>query len=842
MGIFTRRATQSQGYGNNSQQGSGPLLADGNDNTFITLQNGYYGMAPGAYLAYYPNMVSTDIPSGRKVVAVRIVHRIGQNNINQGIPEAYLRLNESRLENSRLYLNDGYQANVWRNQYGPWVYKQNNQAWSLSDVNAMNSEGSYVASNYQFPNARISEVNHDVMYDEPVAIPSDIYPASGSTVTSSSVSFSAVAPAPQEGQLVRIIVQVARNSGFSSDFRQFVGGFHSRTGSTDRATYVSNYADASFTDLGPGLWYMRVYTQDILGTVGTASATSQFTVSLGALPTPVNTAPPPAAISTTPYGIRTARIDTAASDNRAVGMEWQYSKSSTFASGVVTWKNQLAGLRGAGSVSYDALPKTGVPPGVYDYNLSADDPSQYLTQGAWFYRSRVIDRYGSTGPWSAISDTFTVAHAPLAQNVSPTSNAVIDQNVTPVRWTFGDPWTGDAQTAYQIRVYNDQSVKIYDSGKISSTSLQAFLTISATYLYSALRYTINVYDKDDVTSGSVATNNFIFSTSPAIVQSYPAQGEQVLTGQPTFVWSPGINRPGTTQRSYELKVYRQSDNVLIYTSNEVVSKATSHTPPQVILRNAISYRETLRIVDSDGLSSTLQRNFSASYQAPPEPSVTVDYQSYGVNGYVNINWSSTVPDDFFVAWKIYRQTVGTTQWVLIKTETDSAVSSFRDWLAPSAGRYRYSVTQQADRSGAVLESAINEAAEIGYVQSDDYWLIVERDNTQNVKLYSVVNDQFTDEIEMNKYVVKGRGSRVNYGTEIGMEGTLSVQLRWYSGMSARVARQVLRDLQYKAGSCLLRDPFGNITRVAIGTISTSRMAGVGVEEFADIEIPYSQVF
>jgi hypothetical protein len=196
-----------------------------------------------------------------------------------------------------------------------------------------------------------------------------------------------------------------------------------------------------------------------------------------------------------------------------------------------------------------------------------------------------VDRYGQTSAWQTTTDSFTVQHQPLAQNITPSSGKVIDQNVTPVRWTFGDPWTGDAQTAYQIKVYNDANALVYDSGKLSSTALQHFLAINASYLYQTLRYTINLWDKDDVTSTIVASNTFVFSNSPAIVQSYPAQNEVVLTGQPKFMWSPGIGRPGTTQRSYELKVYRQDTNALVYTSGEVVSTATSHTPPQVILRN-----------------------------------------------------------------------------------------------------------------------------------------------------------------------------------------------------------------------------------------------------------------
>jgi hypothetical protein len=39
----------------------------------------------------------------------------------------------------------------------------------------------------------------------------------------------------------------------------------------------------------------------------------------------------------------------------------------------------------------------------------------------------------------------------------------------------------------------------------------------------------------------------------------------------------------------------------------------------------------------------------------------------------------------------------------------------------------------------------------------------------------------------------------------------------------------------------MRNPFGDVYRIRVGNLSISRLAGVGVDEFVDVTIPYSEV-
>ena len=833
MGILLRRPNVVNGSGNMDVFWFGTVVGDNDDGTWVRLNGANWYQNPGSWVATYPAITAGQIPAGRKIVAARVAERIRTDGNAPGYPEMYLRTNNVRIAASRLYLQ--VPGSSYHNVNGPWVYKSGNTNFSEAEINAMSSD-----ANWYGDDSQISETWIDALYDEPLTAPTTFYPANAATIGTSSVSFEATAPAPQTGQLVRAIWQVASNNTFTTNVKTFYGAWHDRVGPTEKGYYTSNPNDSTNTDLAPGLWYMRIKTQDVISTETSWSATTTFTITHAALPTPINTIPAPGSIRVDPYGIRTGRVDVAASDNRKVGIEWQYSLSNTFASGIVTWKNLVDKVT-TGTVSYNAQPVVGLGTGLYGYNVSSSDPSQYLAQATWYMRSRVVDKWNQVSPWST-TDSFTVANPPQAASVTPASNQVIDQQLTPVRWTFSDPWSGDYQTAYQVKVYDANNALIYDSGKTVSTALQKFLSISNTYLYQALKFTVNLWDKDDKTAASVATNQYIFSTSPAITQTFPAQNEVIATGQPTFVWNPGIARPGTSQRSFEIKVYRQDTLALVYTSGEVISTATSHMPPQVILRNNVSYVQTLRIVDTDLLTSTLTRNFSTSYQSPPEPTYTVDVSPYYLSGYATIDWSTTVPDDYFVAWNVYRRPVGATEWTLVTTITDPAIQSFNDWLVPSVGEYEFAVTQLADRSGFTLESGTPETSPSYHIETEDYWLIVEGDESRNIKLYSVVADAFSDEIETNEYIVKGRGRRVNYGTVIGMSGTLSVRIRHNSQISARDQRQLIKSLQLECTSCLLRDPFGNITKVSLGTIAVTRVPGVGNYEFADLEIPYLEVF
>jgi hypothetical protein len=161
-----------------------------------------------------------------------------------------------------------------------------------------------------------------------------------------------------------------------------------------------------------------------------------------------------------------------------------------------------------------------------------------------------------------------------------------------------------------------------------------------------------------------------------------------------------------------------------------------------------------------------------------------------------------------------------------------------------------------DYSGAVWTSTANlsvsyKPAEFdkiatAYPTSEGYWLISPEDPTSGgtaMRLQFVVADSYTDEYEEQEFIIVGRGRHVDRGEKLGVKGTLSVQLRdqYNGGPSARSQRIKLMTLKEDNRALYLRTPFGDVYRVAVGNLTVGRIAGVGVSEFVDVELPYSEV-
>jgi hypothetical protein len=71
------------------------------------------------------------------------------------------------------------------------------------------------------------------------------------------------------------------------------------------------------------------------------------------------------------------------------------------------------------------------------------------------------------------------------------------------------------------------------------------------------------------------------------------------------------------------------------------------------------------------------------------------------------------------------------------------------------------------------------------------------------------------------------------------------QITWavadYTGKTARQKRLDLLDFQSRNAPLYLRNPFGDVWKVNVSAMQVGRLSGVGVREFVDVQIPYSQV-
>ncbi|USH45022.1 minor tail protein [Gordonia phage Camerico] len=835
-------------YGSVDTDGSGTVLGDNNDGT------GKKYFADSGSILTFPVPSPTIVPTGRSIIAVRVGHRqVNTLALFNGWVSTYLRYKNKREETTRAYKQDGYSGSA-REVLGPALYNKELAPWTIEDIGLMGAEtGAAVGEIGPNKNNRwcvATEVFIQVIWNDPVPVPSSPYPANNQVIDTSSVQFSAQAPAPQSEQPVQTVFQVCRVNTFDdNDVRNFIGGLNGDVAPTARSYYVSEPLKNSYTNLGPGDWYLRIKNRDYLGNESAWGATTKFNITHTALPIPSLMDPLNGQSVNSPYRNRRAKISTQPSGGRRVGVTWQFSKQSDFSGATVQWTNSAEGTFVASSefpfeIAYDPTPNAEIEAGLNGGKVAVDDPSQYLSQGTWYARVRCTDVWGQSGAWSG-SLSFTVTHPPVPTLLIPSGGVSFDQAEAPVRWSFTDPWPGDTQTAYQMRVLDASSNVLQDTGKTASGVSKAMMNVPTSFLRQILTVTIDTWDADDVKSllASRLTGTLRLSKAPVTTIIFPGVDESIDSGQPNFQWSSVFAAAGITQKSFRLKVTDRATGKLMYDSGLIGGTATSHLPTRPILKNLAGYQVELEITDSEDLSKKVYQNFSTNFDRPESVISTVETGGYRDYGYTEINWPTGNPDPFFKEWRVYRrkaEAISDDDVTLAGVVEDPDIRFFHDWLIAGAGEFVYSVVQVAYRYGSLVESEHVFTAPF-YIYSESFWLIVPTNPNLNVKLHSVKGDKYTSNREIADYNIIRGGRRRAYGGKLGKSGNLTVAVRNRQGMTASEfidAVEAVADNQY---SLFMRDPFGRVTQVALGELSNDRLPGVGTNEFGDIDIPYVEV-
>lgn len=649
------------------------------------------------------------------------------------------------------------------------------------------------------------------------AVPTAIGPAQGSTVVTMVPTLSATLAADAAGRQSKAEWQLATDSAFTVNVK---------TVTEADADYRASGATTEVVPSGSkltvnGTWYLRARTRTNDGAVGAWSATQTFILALTPPPTP--TALTPADGSTLTTNNPTLGITLgAAPEGRTSKGQWQLATDSGFTANVKTVTEADADLRTSGATT-EVVPS-----------------GSSLTQTTWYLRARAVDQYGNASGWTT-AQTIIIAHAPTTANQTPTGGTtLLYASTTPFDWTFSDPSANDSQRAYQVVIErNDTGASVLDTGKTISSTQGVSLAIPAAQNDQPLRWKIQVWDQDDVTAGYSSYKLFYVSDAPVVTITSPTANQAVGTGRPNITWTLDA---ATVQSTFRVQFVRLSDNVVVHDSGVKTSTALSYQPAYTVLDNNVNYRVDVTIVDNVGLSTTARQNFSTSYTAPPTVTYTVDDSMYYTEGYVLVDWSQMQPDSYFLEWHLYRKLASDDNWDLVAVYPNSNSNTYHDWLAQSGESYQYAVTQVADRSGLTFESALPGNPTTYTPISDNYWLINPEDESQNFLLYNVSEDSYSDEIEAETYVVIGRGRRTDYGTYLGKSGSINAKLRDKPTVTARQQKATLETIRKSRATYYMRDPFGNLLQVQLGTLSVSRIAGVGRSEFVDVSFAYTEVF
>lgn len=404
-----------------------------------------------------------------------------------------------------------------------------------------------------------------------------------------------------------------------------------------------------------------------------------------------------------------------------------------------------------------------------------------LSQGTWYCRSRLVDDFGTEGPWQTLPSPYTVSHAPSAANLQPgTGNVVMFYgSPTTFSWTFSDPYSADVQTAYQVIVerISDNAI-IWDTGKVSSAVSSASTTIGALYKDTLLRWKVRLWDSGDVVGEYVTSAaTFQVTDQPVVTITAPSPGT-ITTAIPTITWTNGISAP-KTQRSYRVVI--TSGAVTLKDTDWVLGSATSYTVPLGVLSNNLSCTVTVYVEDSLGLQDTGTVAFTVSYVLPAVPTgaatALVYLFEYQNRGFVYVSLDGSGPDTDFQSFNLYRRAFGGTEWTLLKAWSLPGVRLvYQDYSAVSGETYEYAVSQTVNRYGDIIES--NRATlRMATPVDDKYWMFSRTDNAKSMPLFGVTDDGYTDEYEQETYNIIGRGRHIDYGDRLGLNGSMTVKLR-----------------------------------------------------------------
>lgn len=492
-----------------------------------------------------------------------------------------------------------------------------------------------------------------------------------------------------------------------------------------------------------------------------------------------------------------------------------------------------------------------------DYTLPL---ANRLATGTWYVRARIADDlggfsgyFGSMVDWDRVQ--FSVSHPPAALPVAPSATSTIAYgagNAT-FSWKFSDPDPSDTQTAYQIVLSRlDTGIVVTDTGKVSSAAKSAVIAVASSLRDVPLGWKIRLWDGDN-TSGIYSNQvTFTMSNSPVVVVTSPTAGSVINTPAPTIGWT--FSADGTRTQTHSKVVITDttaSPSVVVADTGWISGAAASYTFLTPILHPSNNYKVSVSVRDSVGLTATsADVNFSTVITPTFAGNTSVVTDSFKST----VSWTNVNQDSGFIAWRVYRRynkassaalDVDNTRntWVLIY-ETTSVQSSYTylDYTAPLNKPVDYIVTQVADRSGSITESAIPAPVTVT-IAGDRYYFVPEVPigAIASFEANYVTADGFQPEVEQEVLHVINRGRQIQVGDDLGYTGQLQLKLR--NPSTARSDREFIELLAKVAnGATYIRSPFGDVMYVRFTAPSFTRLAGVGTGDLGDLSVSYTEVY
>lgn len=495
---------------------------------------------------------------------------------------------------------------------------------------------------------------------------------------------------------------------------------------------------------------------------------------------------------------------------------------------------------------------------VYPADVLAAGPwtrqlqTQPLSAGIWYLRSRTSDEFGQVSDWHATS-VVIITGKPQTKSHSPNDTVVPYEGGNVVlSWVLDDPNPTNTITSATVEVIHPPTM-FYIVQEIDFYTTENRITVSIPQSYNEqeLAWRVQVKDNEGLWSDISPWVPFRVANKPEVNIQVPDESGLVWSPKPTFHWSitspfvvAGPDFSERTQKQWRVYVTDESgESEIVADSGWQAGEATSWEMPTAILTTDSQYLLTIEVIDNLGLSARAMRPFIATYTRPTPVTPVLDAGRFQEEAAIIVDWSAAVIDVGFVEWRVYRSSLESEFEIydLIFSTNSPSVRSFVDYLMPCGESHFYVVVQAVVNAFSQVVESIFQPAQIPSLYTPYFFLIVPDEPSLNLQLRNVKSDSFGDEQEMETINLIGRGRRVEYGTRYGQSGSLEVQLYDRPGLTARQQRRAIETIRDSKLPVYLRNPFGDVWKVALMSAQVSRIAGVGPREYATVNIEYVEV-
>lgn len=268
-----------------------------------------------------------------------------------------------------------------------------------------------------------------------------------------------------------------------------------------------------------------------------------------------------------------------------------------------------------------------------------------------------------------------------------------DSDDTPATLTVKARIKNNAGTVLQTRTmtYNGTS------GKFEYQTIAADLASFATYKWDAYSYDGDLYSGEQTVEASASKSSeavFVYADGPVISISAPTASQVLTSSSVSVTWTLTSGGP---QQSYQVFLYRDADDLLVYDSGEQVTATMSHTIPSGYVRDNTAYYVIVEVTSTIPLTAlSSARAFSINYTEPAAPAnfnATEQLQPFDASpSSVRLTWTATALAGY-VQTIIGRRESGqdADNELILARLASQAITEWTDYHAAGDTDYVYSI-------------------------------------------------------------------------------------------------------------------------------------------------------